>query len=74
VSQLNYYQEPNGDYLAVDPTGQPPFDGRAAAIAGLPSSVCSTGISQEFLNQCRPVHEKSVPPEWRKAIDPSTSA
>jgi hypothetical protein len=73
-----YYREDNGDYLAIDTTtnryyldtmGQDHFEGRATAIEGLIGSVCTTGISRDFLRtQCKRVAKAAVPHEWRKAI------
>jgi hypothetical protein len=75
---ISYYLERNGDYLAIDTTsnayyrttiGKDHFDGRATAIEGLRGSVCTTGISREFLRlNCRWVAKASVPAEWRRAI------
>lgn len=73
-----FYRERNGDYLAIDTAtnryyrdnfGKDHFEGRATAIAGLVSSVCTTGISREFLHQeCRRVAKRHVPAPWRQAI------
>ena len=73
-----YYREHNGDYLAIESStnafyrntfGKDHFEGRATAIAGLVGSVCTTGISREFLRtNCKRVPRAKVPGEWRKAI------
>jgi hypothetical protein len=73
-----YFQEGNGDYLAIDMTtntyylrhfGQDHFEGRATAIAGLVGSVCTTAISRDFLRRsCKRVGNGRVPAAWRKAI------
>jgi hypothetical protein len=73
-----YFRESNGDFLAVDTAtnryyrdnfGQDRFEGRATAIAGLVGSVCTTGISREFLRRnCQRVAENTVPGEWLRAI------
>lgn len=73
-----FYRECNGDYLAIDTAtnvhyrtafGQDHFEGRATAIEGLPGSVCTTGVSREFLRQnCRRITKAAVPAEWRQAI------
>jgi hypothetical protein len=73
-----YYREGNGDFLAIETEtndyyrrnfGKDHFEGRATAIAGLVGSVCTTGISREFLKtQCRRVPKAKVPAEWLKAI------
>lgn len=72
------YQERTGDYLAIDTAtndyyrrnfGLDHFEGRATAIAGLVGSVCTTGISREFLRtECQRIAKARVPAEWRKAI------
>ena len=50
-----FYQEANGDYLAVETStngyycktfGWDNFEGRATAISGLVGSVCTTGVSR----------------------------
>jgi hypothetical protein len=75
---IHYYRERNGDFLAVDRAtnayyietfGQDHFEGRATAIAGLVGSVCTTGVSREYLRQnCKRVPRATVPGEWRRAI------
>lgn len=71
---LKYYQETNGDYLCVDTTrgllGDPKlFVARTANISGDISSVCTTGIHQEYLEQnCRQVLKKDVPKKWLKTL------
>ena len=67
---MPYYKEPNGDYLYCRPKpyrlGM--YEGRATAIEGLVSSVCTTGISSEFLVGCKKVRKRDVPQEWLEAI------
>jgi hypothetical protein len=73
-----YYQEDNGDFLAIDTAtnrfyldtfGHDHFEGRATAIAGLVGSVCTAGISREYLRMnCKRVPMAKVPVEWRLAI------
>ncbi len=73
-----FYRERNGDYLAIDTAtndyyrrifGKDHFEGRATAIEGLVASVCTTGISRDFLRQeCTRVAKCRVPVAWRKAI------
>ena len=73
-----YFREQNGDYLAIDTDtnayyhqvfGQDHFEGRAAAIQGLASSVCTTAVSRAYLRaNCKRVARASVPDEWRRAI------
>ncbi len=68
---VRYYREPNGDYLMV--WGRP-FDsegnreGRATAIGGLVTSVCTTALGPAFLRSCTPVLKGDVPAEWLEAI------
>jgi hypothetical protein len=73
-----YYREDNGDFLAIETGtnayyrrnfGKDHFEGRATAIAGLIGSVCTTGISREYLQtNCKRVPREKVPPPWLKAI------
>ncbi len=73
-----YFRETNGDYLAIDTAtnsysrskfGPDHFEGRATAIAGLVDSLCTTGVSREFLRKnCKRVSKALVPLEWRRAI------
>lgn len=73
-----YYQETNGDFLAIwtesndhyrTTFGKDHFEGRATAIEGLVESVCTTGISRDFLkSNCQRVAKRNVPAEWLKAI------
>ena len=73
-----YYQENNGDFLAIDTEsnryyvtifGKDHFEGRATAIEGLVGSVCTTGIARQFLREnCKRVPKAKVPGEWRRAI------
>jgi hypothetical protein len=71
-----FYRESNGDYLCIDVrlcsedvTGQRFFDGRAAAVEGLPTSVCTCSVGVRFLKEsCRRVRRKDVPQEWLQAM------
>ena len=72
-----YYLEDNGDFLAVDRgTGHVcpnrkgfGFEARAAALRDQPSSICSTFVSQTYLdNNCKRVRKSEVPLKWLKAI------
>ncbi len=75
---IRYYRESNGDYLAIDAAtngyyrrvlGWDQFEGRAAAVAGLAGSVCTTGVSREYLRECcTRVAGDGVPATWRRAI------
>jgi hypothetical protein len=55
---IHYYQESNGDYLAIETDsnrhylslyGKDHFEGRATAIEKQVGSVCTTAVSREFL-------------------------
>jgi hypothetical protein len=73
-----FFQERNGDFLAIDTAtrsyyratlGRDEYQGRSTAIARLVGSVCTTGISRDFLKaQCRRVPRARVPADWRRAI------
>jgi len=73
-----FYREYNGDFLAIDTAtnshylrnfGKDHFEGRAAAIEKHVGSVCTTGVSREFLRaNCKRVAKAKVPKVWRKAI------
>lgn len=73
-----FYRENNGDFLAIDTNtnryylanfGKDHFEGRATAIEGLVGSVCTTGISREYLRtNCKRVSRERVPVEWRRSI------
>jgi hypothetical protein len=71
-----YFDPESGDYLSVFPrqvrfdptTGQRLFDGRAPAVQGLPSSVCTCTIGEEYLSGCVRVRRGEVPSRWRRAI------
>jgi hypothetical protein len=73
---LKYYQEQDraSDYVSVDPStadyynhiGKPGMlEARATAIHGEVSSVCTTGVSLEWLaRKCHRVAKSSIPAEW----------
>jgi hypothetical protein len=73
---LKYYQEQDkaGDYVSIDPTtndyylnhcAKDHFEGRATAMHGDVTSVCTTGISREWLNKkCHRVRKADIPKEW----------
>lgn len=75
---IQYYREENGDYLAVDldtanyyreAWGKVGYEGRATAIEGLVTSMCTTGIGAEHLQlRCTEVDKSEVPAEWLEAI------
>ena len=75
---IRYYQEENGDFLAIDTDtnsyyrqvlGQDSFEGRATALAGQVGSVCTIGISREYLTEnCKRVARARVPAGWQRAI------
>src|SRR5271157_430366 len=75
---LKFYQEPNGDYLAIAPDtlsyyqknfNKNQYEGRITAIAGNIGSVQTSGISTGFLNSCKEVPRERVPAEWLRAIE-----
>lgn len=73
-----YFREETGDYLAIETStnsyylknfGQDHFEGRATAIEKQVGSVCTTGISREFLRKnCKRVARARVPAMWLRAI------
>ena len=73
-----FFREDNGDFLAIETTtrnyylstfGRDEYEGRATALAGLVGSVCTTGISRDFLKgNCKRVARAHVPSDWLKAI------
>lgn len=75
---VHYFQEINGDFLAVQSEtngyylknfGEDCFEGRATAVAGLIGSVCTTKIARKYLRMnCNRVAKAKVPVKWRKAI------
>lgn len=74
---IQYWQEKNGDYLAIDTAtnayylqnfNKDYFEGRATAIAGVVASVCTTSISRAFLQECKRVARKKVPIVWQLAV------
>lgn len=69
-----FYKDNNCDFLAIDifsKTGDI-YEGRAAAIAGLISSVCTTQITLSYLlSCCILVQKKDVPEEWLRAFFPN---
>jgi hypothetical protein len=63
-----YYQEPNGDFMAVYygiVKGREP-EVRASALDGVPSSVCSTTASRGYIKTCRTVLKADVPQAWKR--------
>lgn len=41
------------------------YEGRASAIQGIPSSVCTTGINADYIKQqCKRIAKKQVPEVW----------
>lgn len=70
-----YYHDPIDDsYLAVNfdtadyyhRIGQPRIrEARATCLAGDPMSICTTGLSIDWLAEnCTPVRKADVPAEW----------
>ena len=78
VLMICFYRERNGDYLAIETNtnryymetfGKDEFEGRATAIESQVGSVCTTGISREFLrSNCKRVPKARVPTDWLRAI------
>jgi hypothetical protein len=78
IPMSSFYREQNGDFLAIDTStnryyldnfGKDHFEGRATAIAGQVGSVCTTGVSREYMRQnCKRLARTTVPHDWRKAI------
>jgi hypothetical protein len=74
---MHYYQEPNGDWLCVDPAsrehhlrlGNDATEGRATSIAGDVGSVCTTAVGAGFLKKCKRVTRSDVPAAWRRMLD-----
>ena len=75
---LFYRENESSDYLAIDAEsnafyletfGKDPYEGRATAIQGLVGSVCTTGVSRDYLRtKCKRVAKRAVPEEWLRAI------
>lgn len=77
---LKYYQEQDkhGDYVSVDPSteqyyvsiGQPGIlEARCTAIAGDVDSVCTTGVSLQWLRKhCHRVAKRDIPVEWLEVL------
>jgi hypothetical protein len=71
-----FYREKNGDYLVIlaeraDHAGPKLYQGRAANIAGLTTSVCTCVIAQSYLDrECQVVSREDVPADWVKAMFP----
>lgn len=72
---VEYFREPNGDYLCIERSAVPGrvtgihiHDGRACAIAGQIASVCTTGISESYIADCKSVDAGDVPTKWTTAF------
>ena len=73
-----YYREcESGDYLAIETDtnayyrqhGWDYFEGRATAIAKEVYSVCTVGLSREFLRKkCKRIAKCRVPKVWLEVI------
>lgn len=70
---MRYYKEKNGDFLCIEPSTKKyyqriyhrnEFEGRACTIENLPSSICTTGILEDYLKECTRVYKKNVPKEY----------
>lgn len=77
---IKYFEEPNGDYLAVDTEsrnrrfesllGGPQLEARVTGSKGDPDSVYTTDVNTSYLeNRCERVDAEDVPDEWIEAID-----
>lgn len=77
---IRYYRElSTGDYLAVNYATADYYrmlgkagvlEARATAIAGLASSMATTGVSRGWLRRaCRRVARRNVPKSWLKWIN-----
>lgn len=74
-----YYQDRQGDWMEVDhgtrryyrDIGQPNIrQARATAIKNMPESICTCGVSVEWVREnCRRVARRDVPTEWLLWID-----
>lgn len=72
LDSAEYYREPNGDYLCIDPetiirdaqSGNVLWEGRHASIANAVKSVCTGAVCATFLEGCTPIQASEVPPEW----------
>lgn len=73
--KLEYYKEiDTGDYLCVDvksidiyikELGKFQYEGRATAIANMPTSICTTTMSKGFIEKdCVKVKKSEVPAEY----------
>lgn len=75
---IQFYREHGGDFLAINTATnryyrntfrQDHFEARATAIQGLPTSVCTTSVSRQFLRErCRRIAKQRVPAAWQQAI------
>jgi len=75
---LFYRERGSGDFLAIDTAtnryyvdtfGEDHFETRATAIERQVGSVCTFGVSREFLKiHCRRVARRDVPKDWQRAI------
>ena len=71
---FKYYQETKTkDFLVVDTTsrayykriGKRELEGRAVALEGNPASMCTTGISTDYLkNRCKRVTVNKIPASY----------
>lgn len=75
---MRYYQEQNGDFLAINPEsrkyyrqtfGIDAYEGRAVNIEGLPESMATTSIDLEYLSRCVGKRRRDVPAGWLKRLN-----
>jgi hypothetical protein len=67
----DYYREPNGDYMEVDPqiSRHGMYDVRATAFEGNPRSVQGCLADESHLNRCTKVLKRDVPVQWARMFD-----
>jgi hypothetical protein len=71
---LKYYQEQDkhGDYVSVDPSPNAcygHFEARCTAIAGDVTSVCTVGVSRQWLQKhCHRVRKADIPKQWLEVL------
>lgn len=64
---MKFYKEKNGDYLVID-NRHYRFEGRATCLENNIHSICTTGISKTYLDECQRIKKKDVPQDWLNAL------